>query len=138
MRGILTKPFKILSEYVIMQMEGVIYIMEGIIKDYATEDIEKRKLQIEIRLQRQKVIQETLEKYFGFKIPNYIIDDIVVNETYHHICLMINLATVNERLSTENADRLKEGIKEIFSIENSFDILKSEQILNEFTSKYFK
>ena len=112
--------------------------MEGIIKDYATEDIEKRKLQIEIRLQKQKVIQETLEKYFGFKIPNYIIDDIVVNETYHHICLMINLATLNERLSTENADRLKEGIKEILSIENSFDILKSEQILNEFTSKYFK
>ena len=121
-----------------MQMEGVIYIMEGIIKDYATEDIEKRKLQIEIRLQRQKVIQETLEKYFGFKIPNYIIDDIVVNETYHHICLMINLATVNERLSTENADRLKEGIKEIFRIKNSFDILKSEQILNECNSKNFK
>lgn len=112
--------------------------MEGIIKDYATEDIEKRKLQIEIRLQKQKVIQKTLENYFGFKIPNYIIDDIVGNETYHHICLMINLATVNERLSNENADRLKEGIKEIFSIKNSFEILKSEHILNEFTSKYFK
>lgn len=112
--------------------------MEGIINDYATEDIEKRKLQIEIRLQRQKLIQEILEKYFGFKIPKYIIDDIVDKETYHHICLMINLATVNERLLEENADRLKEGIKEIFSIKNSFDILKSEHILNEFTSKYFK
>lgn len=112
--------------------------MEGIIKDYATEDIEKRKLQIEIRLQKQKLIQETLEKYFGFKIPNYIIADIVDNETYHHICLIINLATVNGRLSEENADKLKEGIKEIFSIKNSFDILKSEHILNEFTSKYFK
>lgn len=112
--------------------------MEGIINDYATEDIEKRKLQIEIRLQRQKLIQETLEKYFGFRIPKYIIADIVDNETYHHICLIINLATVNERLSEENADKLKEGIKEIFSIKNSFDILKSEHILNEFTSIYFK
>lgn len=112
--------------------------MEGIIKYYATEDIEKRKLQIEIRLQRQKLIQETLEKYFGFRIPKYIIADIVDNETYHHICLIINLATVNERLSEENADKLKEGIKEIFSIKNSFDILKSEHILNEFTSIYFK
>lgn len=112
--------------------------MQCSLEDYSTKDINKEKLQIEIRLQKQKLIQETLEKYFGFKIPKYIIDDIVDNETYHHICLMINLATVNERLSTENADRLKEGIREIFSIKNSFDILKSEHILNEFTSKYFK
>lgn len=138
MRENLTNSFKILSEYVIMQMEGVTYIMECSLNDYSTEDINKKKLQIEIRLQKQKVIQEILEKHFGFKIPNYIIDDIVVNETYHHICLMINLATVNERLSEENADRLKEGIKEVFSIKNSFDILKSEQILNECNSKYFK
>lgn len=112
--------------------------MQCSLEDYSTEDINKEKLQIEIRLQKQKVIQETLEKYFGFKIPKYIIDDIVDKETYHHICLMINLATVNERLSEENADKLKEGIKEIFSIKNSFDILKSEHILNEFTSIYFK
>lgn len=112
--------------------------MQCSLEDYSTEAINKEKLQIEIRLQRQKVIQETLEKYFGFKIPKYIIADIVDNETYHHICFIINLATVNGRLSEENADRLKEGIKEIFSIKNSFDILKSEHILNEFTSKYFK
>ncbi len=112
--------------------------MQCSLEDYSTEDINKEKLQIEIRLQRQKLIQETLEKYFGFRIPKYIIDDIVDNETYHHICLMINLATVNERLLEENADRLKEGIKEIFSIKNSFDNLESEHILNEFTSIYFK
>lgn len=112
--------------------------MQCSLEDYSTEAINKEKLQIDIRLQRQKVIQETLEKYFGFKIPKYIIADIVDNETYHHICFIINLATVNGRLSEENADRLKEGIKEIFSIKNSFDILKSEHILNEFTSKYFK
>ena len=115
-----------------MQMEGVIYIMEGIIKDYATEDIEKRKLQIEIRLQKQKVIQETLENYFGFKIPNYIIDDIVGNETYHHICLMINLATVNERLSNENAATLKEGIKELFNVKNKYDNVESKILINKF------
>ena len=129
MREILVKPFNLLSEYVIIQMEGVIYIMEGIIKDYATEDIEKRKLQIDIRLQKQKVIQETLENYFGFKIPNYIIDDIVYNETYHHICLMINLATVNERLSNENAATLKEGIKELFNVKNKYDNVESTIIL---------
>lgn len=112
--------------------------MQCSLEDYSTEAINKEKLQIDIRLQMQKVIQETLEKYFGFKIPKYIIADIVDNETYHHICFIINLATVNGRLSEENADRLKEGIKEIFSIKNSFDILKSEHILNEFTSKYFK
>ena len=106
--------------------------MEGIIKDYATEDIEKRKLQIEIRLQKQKVIQETLENYFGFKIPNYIIDDIVYNETYHHICLMINLATVNERLSNENAATLKEGIKELFNVKNKYDNVESRILINKF------
>ncbi len=112
--------------------------MEGFSINYATEDIKKKKLQIEIRLQKQKAIQETLEKYFGFQIPTYVIDDIVENESYRHFCLITNLAVANERLSDENAEKLKEGIKEIFDIKNSFDILKSEQILNECTSRNFK
>lgn len=120
-----------MSEYVIIKKEGVIYIMEGILKDYTTEDIKKRKIQLEKRVQKSKSIKDTLEKHFKFEIPNYIIDDIVENETYKHINLIINLATVNERLSNRNAEKLKEGIKEIFSIENEFDTIKSEVLFNE-------
>lgn len=131
MREILVKPFNLLSEYVIIRMEGAIYIMEGILKDYTTEDIKKRKIQLEKRLQKSKSIKDILEKHFKFEIPNYIIDDIVENETYKHINLIINLATVNERLSNRNAEKLKEGIKEIFSIENDFDTIKSEVLFNK-------
>ena len=112
-------------------MEGVIYIMEGILKEYTTEDIKKRKIQLEKEVQKSKVIKETLEKYFKFEISNYIIDDIVHNETYRHLCLIISLATVNERISSKNAKKLKEGIKEIFNIEDDFDIVKSELLFNE-------
>ncbi len=105
--------------------------MEGILKEYTTEDIKKRKIQLEKEVQKSKVIKETLEKYFKFEISNYIIDDIVHNETYRHLCLIISLATVNERLSSKNAKKLKEGIKEIFSIEDDLDMVKSELLLNE-------
>lgn len=131
MREILVKPFNLISEYVIIKKEGVIYIMEGILKDYTTEDIKKRKIQLEKRVQKSKSIKDILEKHFKFEIPNYIIDDIVENETYKHINLIINLATVNERLSNRNAEKLKEGIKEIFSIENDFDTIKSEVLFNK-------
>ncbi len=105
--------------------------MEGILKEYTTEDIKKRKIQLEKEIQKSKVIREILEKYFKFEISDYIIDDIVHNETYRHLCFVINLAIVNERISTKNAKTLKEGIKEIFSIEDDLDMVKAELLFNE-------
>ena len=105
--------------------------MEGILKEYTTEDIKKRKIQLEKEIQKSKVIREILEKYFKFEISDYIIEDIVHSETYRHLCFVINLAIVNERISTKNAKTLKEGIKEIFSIEDDLDMVKAELLFNQ-------
>lgn len=88
-------------------------------------EIYKEKIkQIERRNKLSDKIREKLEKYFDFHITSYIIDDIVENEDYHHFCLMVNLAVVNNRLSTYNGEILKAGIKKIFGIENNYDLLK--------------
>lgn len=73
-------------------------------------------------------IKEKLEKYFDFHITSYIIDDIVENEDYHHFCLMVNLAVVNNRLSADNGEKLKLGIKRIFNIKNNYELLKASTL----------
>ena len=44
-----------------------------------------------------------LESYFKFSIVDYIVSDILDCETYDHICLMINLAVTNNRISMKNS-----------------------------------
>ncbi len=98
--------------------------MENFLKSYSSDEIESAKGKIKILEKRRKefnLLKEKLEKNFGFEIIGYIIDDILDYETYHHVCLMINLAVVNNRFSIENGDRLKVGIKELFKINNDYD-----------------
>ena len=61
-------------------------------------------------------------------LKNYTINDVseVVEkikkiETYNHVCLMINLAVVSNRISSENSITLKNGLKKLFQINNIFD-----------------
>lgn len=98
--------------------------MKNFLKGYSSDEIESAKGKIKILEKRRKefnILKEKLEKNFGFEIIGYIIDDILDYETYHHVCLMINLAVVNNRVSIENGDRLKVGIKELFKINNDYD-----------------
>lgn len=98
--------------------------MENFLKGYSSDEIESAKGKIKILEKRRKefnLLKEKLEKNFGFEIIGYIIDDILDYETYHHVCLIINLAVVNNRFSIENGDRLKVGIKELFKINNDYD-----------------
>lgn len=109
--------------------------MEKIFQNYAVIDIEERKksnLQLEKRIKEMKLLKEKLEKHFNFEIPDYIIDDILDYEKYHHICLIINLAVVSNRLSEENGKILKEGIKKLFNIDNDYDIVRKEVYMNSF------
>ena len=92
-------------------------------------EIYKEKIkQIERRNKLSDKIREKLEKYFDFHITSYIIDDIVENEDYHHFCLMVNLAVVNDRLSADNGEKLKIGIKRIFNIKNNYELLKASTL----------
>lgn len=100
------------------------------VKNYVITNEEM--IQLEKQLQNIKQVQEQLEQYFDFEIPQYIAVDIAENETYNHICSMINLATVNERISKENAATLKEGIKELFNVKNKYDNVKSKLLINKY------
>lgn len=85
-------------------------------------DEAKRKIKrIQKRLKKFKILKEKLEKQFDFEIVDYIIYDILDEETYYHTCLMINLAVLNNRLSIENGEQLKQGLKDLFKINNSND-----------------
>ena len=98
--------------------------MEKFLKNYTINDVsevvEKIK-KIEIRKKEFEEFKGKLEKYFKFEIVDYIVSDILDCETYNHVCLMINLAVVSNRISSENSITLKNGLKKLFQINNIFD-----------------
>ena len=104
--------------------KGMEFNMEKFLKNYTINDVsevvEKIK-KIEIRKTEFEKLKGKLEKYFKFEIVDYIVSDILDCETYNHVCLMINLAVVNNRISSENSITLKNGLKKLFQINNIFD-----------------
>lgn len=109
--------------------------MDDIFKDYSADEIEevKRKIKrIEIRKKEYKALKEKLEEHFNFEIVDYIIYDILDYETYHHTCLMINLAIINNRISIENGEILKAGLKILFKIKNRDDRFNRGVYINTF------
>ena len=98
--------------------------MENFFEGYSSDEVESAKGKIkllEIRKKEFKILKGKLEEHLGFKIVGYIIDDILDYETYHHICLMINLAVVNCRLSVGQGEKLRKEIKELFEVNNEYD-----------------
>ena len=77
------------------------------------QNVVERIKEIEIWNKEFEELKEKLENYFKFEIADYIVSDILESETYNHICLMINLAVVNNRISLENGTTLKNGLKKI-------------------------
>lgn len=77
------------------------------IKDYNKEELNE--------------LKKKLESYFKFDIVDYIVSDILDCETYNHVCLMINLAIVNNRFSLKNGKILKNKLKKLFNIKDIFD-----------------
>lgn len=92
------------------------------------EIYEKKIREIKRKNELSNKTREKLEKYFDFYITSYIIDDIVENEDYYHFCLMVNLAVVNNRLTADNGEKLKLGIKRIFNIKNNYELLKASTL----------
>ena len=109
--------------------------MEKFCRNYVDTDISDIVKKIEIKNKEFKELKEKLETYFKFEITDYIISDILDCENYNHICLMINLAVINNKISLENSITLKKGLKELFKITNIFDKFNkeiySEKLINE-------
>ena len=98
--------------------------LENILTKYTTDEVEEAKgkiKRIEVRKKEYRLLKEKLEEHFNFEITDYIIDDILDYETYRHTCLMINLAVISNRISIENGEILKAGLKIIFKIKNKYD-----------------
>ena len=100
--------------------------MEKFCRNYVDTDISDIVKKIEIKNKEFKELKEKLENYFKFEITDYIISDILDCENYNHICLMINLAVINNKISLENSITLKKGLKELFKITNIFDKFNKE------------
>lgn len=108
--------------------------MENFFEGYSSDEVESAKGKIkllEIRKKEFKILKRKLEEYLGFEIVEYIIDDILDYETYHHICLMINLAVINCRLSAGQGEKLKKGIKELFKVNNEYDRIEKTVYIGE-------
>lgn len=98
--------------------------MGDILTKYTADEVEEAKgkiKRIEVRKKEYRLLKEKLEEHFNFQITDYIIDDILDYETYRHTCLMINLAVINNRISIDNGEILKAGLRIIFKIKNEYD-----------------
>lgn len=104
--------------------------MKKISKNYATTSV----VEVNETIKEFENLKRKLENYFDFEIVDYIISDILEGENYNHVCLMISLAVVNNRISVENANILKNKLKEMLEINSVYDkldinkVIKSESI----------
>ena len=104
--------------------------MEKLFENYTSNDIQNVTAiikEIEIWNKEFEELKEKLEKHFNFEI----VDDILECETYNHVCLMINLAVINNRISSKNSKTLKSGLKKLFRINNMFDKFDKEIYLQK-------
>lgn len=76
--------------------------MKNFFKNYTINDVEKIK-ELEILNKEFEELKEKLENHFNFEIADYIVSDILECETYNHVCLIINLAVINNRISLDNS-----------------------------------
>ncbi len=109
--------------------------MQNNLSNYAileTEEIKQQKITIYKQKRIKKLLKEKLEKVLNFKIADYIIMDIIENETYDHFCYMVNLSVVNNRISKGEGEMLKQEIKEFSNIKNNMDRLDKGAYLKEF------
>lgn len=82
---------------------------------------EEKLIALQKEIERRKVLREKIQSNFDFEIPTYVLEDIIDEEYFGHICLMINMATNNNRISKENSIELKEKLKEIYDISSIYD-----------------
>lgn len=104
--------------------------MKKFFKNYTINNVQNV-TEIEIWNKEFEELKEKLEDYFKFEIADYIVNDILECETYNHVCLMINLAVVNNRISLENSIILKNGLKKLFKINNQFHKFDKEIYLQK-------
>lgn len=86
-------------------------------------DIVRKTRELQKQVEYYNAVKEKVQSYFDFEVPDYVALDIADEEYYEHFCLMVNLASMNNRITKENAEELKERVKKICNVENRYDRL---------------
>ncbi len=66
---------------------------------------------IEEYLENLQKKSKEIQSKFSFKVPNYVLSEIVENEgkvDYSNVFALLNLAVANGRITRENANKFKE------------------------------
>ena len=93
--------------------------MKNFSEIYSLEEIEN-----ELRLIKR--LRHQIQQHFNFEIVDYVLDAIIEGAYFQHICLMINVAKVNNRISEKNGEILKKGLKQIYNVKNDYDRIEVE------------
>lgn len=59
------------------------------------------------KIYRFNRLKYKLQEEYGFKISNYIVDEIINNDDYDNLCLLVNLAVSNKKISKEEGQIIK-------------------------------
>lgn len=93
-------------------------------EEFYSIDTEEMKIEInkiKSMINEQKSLKEKMDKELGFEVPDYVVGGIYEQAYYHNVCLLINVAVINHRISKENSKILKEMIKKKYNIKNMYD-----------------
>lgn len=74
------------------------------LKNISNEEVEICLLSNE--RQRFYRLKEKLEFNYKFPIPNYIIEEIINKTNYNNLCVLLNLAVYNKRITKQNAEMI--------------------------------
>lgn len=87
------------------------------------EKIEVEIIKLKEEIERRKNLKEKIMSKLNteIQIPDYVVEDIIDGEDYNHICLMINTAAINNRISQDDAKKLKKLILNKFEIKNIYE-----------------
>ena len=66
---------------------------------------------LENEIHRFRRLKEKIEFEYGFHIPDYVIDEIINNNDYENLCLLINMAVISKRLSVKQGNIIKKKKK---------------------------
>lgn len=91
---------------------------EKYLKNITPEEIEQKLIWNEIH--KRNRIQDKFERQFGFSVPKYIIDEIILleehNTSIENLFSIINFAQLNNRITKNNVRDLKKYINRYIEI----------------------
>lgn len=68
-----------------------------------------------LNIQEPIKLREEMLSECNFEIPYYIADEILNFNNYNNLCSLINLAVINNRISVENGEYLKQKSYKVFN-----------------------